>query len=120
MANSKLQARFRRKTRIRQRVAGTSERPRLTVFRSLRHMSVQLIDDQNNQVIAAASSVGKSAAGEMAGKSKIEQAKLLGAMVAQRAKEKGVSTVVFDRNGYRYHGRVLALADAAREAGLTF
>jgi large subunit ribosomal protein L18 len=104
-------------TRIRRKVAGTGERPRLAIFRSVKHIYAQVIDDQVGRTIASASSAEKNASvngGNVAG------AKEIGKLVAQRAKEKGVETVVFDRGGYLYHGRVKALADAAREAGLKF
>jgi large subunit ribosomal protein L18 len=102
--------------RIRRRVAGTAERPRLAVFRSLKHIYAQVIDDGAGHTLAAASSDEKGAGngGNVAG------AKAIGKLVAERAKEKGVNAVVFDRGGYLYHGRVKALADAAREAGLQF
>jgi large subunit ribosomal protein L18 len=120
MANTKREARFRRKARIRRKVKGTPERPRLTVFRSLKHMYAQVVDDENNQVIAAVGTSSKTLAGEFTGMKKVEQAKKLGGMVAAACKAKGVDKVVFDRNGYKYHGRVLALAKAAREGGLAF
>jgi large subunit ribosomal protein L18 len=102
--------------RIRRRLSGTTERPRLAVFRSLKHIYAQVIDDSQGRTVAAASSNEKSGAsgGNVAG------AKVIGKLVAQRAKEKGVKAVVFDRGGYLYHGRVKALADSAREAGLEF
>jgi large subunit ribosomal protein L18 len=102
--------------RIRRRVTGTAERPRLAVFRSLNHIYAQVIDDGAGQTIAAASSNEKGGVngGNVAG------AKSVGQAVAERAKQKGVKAVVFDRGGYLYHGRVKALADAAREAGLQF
>ena len=120
MAKTKRETRFRRKAHIRTKVNGTPERPRLTVFRSLKHMFAQVVDDENNRVIAAASSSSKKLASEFAGLKKAEQAKKVGAMVAAQCKAHGIDRVVFDRNGYKYHGRVLALAKAAREAGLTF
>ena len=120
MAKSKREARQRRKVRIRQKIKGTAERPRLTIYRSLRHVSVQVVDDVNNRVIAVATTVGKTAQADMDGLKKVEQSKKIGARVAELCKTKGVGKVVFDRNGYRYHGRVRALADAARAAGLVF
>lgn len=104
-------------TRIRDRVKGTVDRPRLAVFRSLKHIYAQLIDDRAGRTIVAASSDEKNATasgGNLAG------AKEIGKLIAERAKAQGVSKVVFDRGGYLYHGRVKALADAAREAGLEF
>jgi large subunit ribosomal protein L18 len=102
--------------RIRRRVAGTAERPRLAVFRSLKHIYAQVIDDGAGHTLAHASS------GEKGGPNggNVTGAKAIGKLVAERAKEKGVQAVVFDRGGYQYHGRVKALADAAREAGLKF
>lgn len=103
--------------RIRKKISGTTERPRLAVFRSVKHIYCQVIDDRSGHTIASASSNEKDAApngGNVAG------AKEIGKLVAERAKAKGVTTVVFDRGGYLYHGRVKALADAAREGGLEF
>ena len=115
---SKDDTRIRIHKRIRQRVAGTPERPRLAVFRSLKNISAQVIDDKAGHTLVSASSVEKKAGigsgGNVAG------AKDVGILLAQRAKEKGITKVVFDRGGYLYHGRVRALADAAREAGLEF
>src|SRR5215475_15740611 len=114
--DSKNQIRLRVHKRIRRRLNGTPERPRLAVFRSVKHIYAQVIDDSAGKTVAAASSSEKNAAngGNVAG------AKAIGKLVAERAKDKGVKTVVFDRGGYSYHGRVKALADAAREAGLEF
>jgi large subunit ribosomal protein L18 len=108
--------RLRIHKRIRQRVSGTAERPRLAVFRSLKHVYAQVIDDRAGHTVVAASSNEKGSAngGNVAG------AKDVGRKLAERAKEKGITKVVFDRGGYLYHGRVKALADAAREAGLEF
>ena len=103
--------------RIRRKLAGTLERPRLAVFRSVAHIYAQVIDDTAGRTLAAASSVDKD--GRTNG-GNVAAAKAIGKLVAQRAKEKGIASVVFDRGGYRYHGRVKALADAAREAGLEF
>jgi len=105
-------------TRIRKKVAGTPERPRLAVFRSLNHIYAQVIDDRSGATICAASSLEKGAG--VAGGGNIDAAKAIGRLIAERAKEKGVSSVVFDRGGYIYHGRVKSLAEAAREAGLQF
>ena len=114
-------ARKRRHFRVRRKLSGTPERPRLNVFRSLNHIYAQVIDDSQGATLAAASSLD---AGVLdAGKEdqgKIGQASLVGKLIAERAKETGISQVVFDRGGYRYHGRVKALAEAAREAGLKF
>ena len=115
--------RDRIKFRIRKRVRGTEERPRLTVFRSVAHMYVQVVDDMNGRTIASASTVEPALKGALATTAKggnIEGAKAIGRTIAERLLEKGVKRVVFDRNGFLYHGRVKAVADAAREAGLEF
>src|SRR5450631_2073654 len=121
MANdSKNQIRMRIHTRIRRKVEGTPERPRLAVFRSVKHIYAQVIDDSKGHTVAAAASTEKIA---VAGKStggNLDGAKAIGKLVAERAKDKGIKAVVFDRGGYHYHGRVKALAEAAREAGLEF
>lgn len=111
----KLRGRARRKLRIRKKVRGTTERPRLSVFRSAKHIYAQVIDDTQGTTIAHASSVAESASGN-----KVDVAKSVGSAVAKACIEKGVDQVVFDRGGYRYHGRVRALAESAREAGLKF
>lgn len=116
--SSKNQVRVRIHDRIRRRVKGTPERPRLAVFRSLSHIYAQVIDDRAGQTLAAAASNEKAAA--LATGGNVESAKTIGRMVAERAKARGITKVVFDRGGYLYHGRVKALADAAREAGLEF
>jgi large subunit ribosomal protein L18 len=103
--------------RIRRRIGGTKERPRLAVFRSLKHISVQVIDDTAGRTLAAASSAEKNS---RVNGGNINGAKEIGKLIAGRAKEKGIQKVVFDRGGYLYHGRIKALADAAREAGLEF
>ena len=115
-AKDKRDARIRRHNRVRKHVRGSAERPRLAVFRSNRHISVQVIDDYAGRTLAAASTVGVSE-GSTSG---IAAAKEVGRQVAERAKAAGVEKVVFDRGGNLYHGRVAALADAAREAGLEF
>ena len=106
--------------RIRKIVNGTPEQPRMTVFRSNKQIFVQFIDDLAGATLATASSLDKEVVAEAAGKNKCEIAALVGKLAAQRAAEKGISTVAFDRNGYLYHGRVKMLADAAREGGLKF
>ncbi len=112
-------ARVRRHARLRKRVAGTSERPRLNVFRSLSHIYAQVIDDTTGKTLVAASSLDPSLhSGD--GKNKTQQAVEVGKLVAERALQAGINEVVFDRGGYKYHGRVKALADASREAGLKF
>ena len=103
--------------RIRSRVSGTPERPRLAVFRSINHIYAQVIDDQQGHTMVAAGSTEKDLRGKGGN---VDGAKVVGKVVAERAKEKGIRKVVFDRGGYLYHGRVKALADAAREAGLEF
>ncbi|MCH7579158.1 MAG: 50S ribosomal protein L18 [Chloroflexi bacterium] len=113
-------ARLRRHLRVRKRVHGTGEKPRLCVYRSLTHIYAQVIDDDRGHTIAAASDVEAGARGEAKGKQKSDVAKLVGELIGKRAKEQGVSTVVFDRGGYQFHGRVKALATGAREAGLKF
>ncbi|MCR9010986.1 50S ribosomal protein L18 [Gabonibacter chumensis] len=118
MALTKVERRIRIKRRIRKVVFGTAERPRMTVFRSNAQISVQLIDDNAAKTLASASSLCKEIAEKKI--TKIEQAQLLGAMIAEKAKAAGIENVVFDRNGYLYHGRVKALADAARNGGLNF
>lgn len=105
-------------SRIRKKVQGTSARPRLAVFRSLNHIYAQVIDDVNGVTLCSASSVEKSAGIGNGGN--IDAAKSIGKLIADRAKEKGINSVVFDRGGYIYHGRVKSLAEAAREAGLQF
>jgi large subunit ribosomal protein L18 len=99
---------------------GTPERPRLAVFRSLNHVYAQVIDDSRGVTVAAASSLETQVRSQRDGKRKSEVSKLVGALIAQRAKDKGVSSVMFDRAGHKYHGRVKVLADAAREGGLVF
>jgi large subunit ribosomal protein L18 len=118
MERLKTQRRQRRKTGLRARIRGTPLRPRLTVFRSHEHMYAQIVDDLAGRTLAAASTVEKGMAGGPGGN--ISAAKSVGKALAERATGAGISAVVFDRNGYRYHGRIKALADAAREAGLKF
>ena len=113
----KKQIRERIHKRIRRKLRGTTERPRLAVFRSVAHIYAQVIDDAEGKTLASASSVDK---GGKTNGGNVAAAKSIGKLVAERAKEKGIKSVVFDRGGYQYHGRVKALADAAREAGLEF
>jgi large subunit ribosomal protein L18 len=113
----KKEIRSRIHKRIRRKLAGTSERPRLAIFRSVQHIYAQVIDDSKGATVVSASSVDK---GGRTNGGNVAAAKTIGKLVAERAKEKGISRVVFDRGGYPYHGRVKALADAAREAGLEF
>jgi large subunit ribosomal protein L18 len=111
-AKARRDARTRRHTRVRKKVRGEADRPRLAVFRSSRHIYVQLIDDREARTLASASDA------EVTGEDPTERAKAVGALIATRAKDAGIATVVFDRGGFRYHGRVAALADGAREGGL--
>ncbi len=112
--------RVMRHARVRRKVKGTPERPRLAVFRSLNHVYAQVIDDSRGVTLAAASTLDGELRGQRDGKVKAETSKGVGQLIARRAKELGVTQVVFDRGGYKYHGRVKALADAAREGGLVF
>jgi large subunit ribosomal protein L18 len=119
--NKKRESRIRRHERVRKYVSGTEERPRLAVFRSIADIYAQVIDDSKGITIASASTIDHELKGKpLAKKTKTEQAKLVGSLVAERAQKKGIKKVVFDRGGFRYMGRVKALADAAREAGLDF
>ena len=113
-------ARVRRHIRVRKRVSGTGAKPRLCVYRSLSHIYAQVIDDVSGATLCSASTVDGELKKTLDGKKKSEQAKLVGLAVAERAKAKGVTQVVFDRGGYQYHGRIKALADGAREGGLEF
>ena len=113
-------SRWRRKRTIRKRVAGTAERPRLSVFRSNAHIYVQAIDDVTHRVLATASDLEKEVAAAAQGKKKKERAKMVGKTIAERLKKVNVIKVVFDRNGYIYHGRVKEVAEGAREGGLEF
>ena len=121
MANkSRSIARERRHVRVRKTVSGTPSRPRLSVFKSVSGIYAQVIDDQAGHTLVSASTVDSELREKVKGLKKAEQAKLVGQMVAERAKNKGIESVVFDRGGYRYSGRVKALADGAREGGLQF
>ncbi|NLI82560.1 MAG: 50S ribosomal protein L18 [Deltaproteobacteria bacterium] len=113
-------ARFRRKKRIRKKLRGTEDRPRLTVFRSDKHIYAQIVDDVKGVTLVSTSTLSKEYKNQARPEGKVGSAKLVGELIAGKAKELGISRVVFDRNGYIYHGRVRALADAAREAGLEF
>lgn len=115
-----LTGRQRRKYRIRTKISGTSERPRLSVFRSARHIYAQVVDDVSGRTLASASTLSPDLKPTLAGSNKTDAAKRVGALIAKMCQEKNVGRVVFDRNGYLYHGRVRALADSAREAGLDF
>ncbi|SDS54292.1 LSU ribosomal protein L18P [Paenibacillaceae bacterium GAS479] len=116
----KNKARLKRHLRVRKKINGTVARPRLSVYRSSKHIYAQLIDDVAGVTIASASTLDKELAEQVNNGGNVDSAKLVGELIAKRAKEKGHETVVFDRGGYLYHGRVQALADAAREAGLQF
>jgi large subunit ribosomal protein L18 len=120
MAKSRSVARAKRHARVRAQVVGTTQRPRLNVFRSISEIYAQVIDDSAGHTLVSASSVDKELREKMKGLKKAEQAKLVGQTVAERAKKNGIETVVFDRGGFRYVGRVKALADGAREGGLQF
>ncbi len=120
MAVKSNQARKRRHRRIRAKISGSAERPRLNIFRSLDHIYAQVIDDEAGHTLVSASTVDAKLAADMDGKTKKEQAALVGKKLAERALAAGIDTVVFDRGGYRFHGRVKSLADGAREGGLTF
>lgn len=113
-------ARLKRKMRIRKKLHGDEERPRLSVFRSDKHIYAQIVDDSRGITLVAASTLSPEYKSMEQTKGKVEAAKRIGALIAQKAREQGIAKVVFDRNGYIYHGRVQALADAARQAGLDF
>ena len=113
-------ARVRRHARVRKRVNGTAERPRLCVFRSLSHIYAQVIDDVSRTTLVSASDMEPALKAKINGKKKSDVATIVGELVAERAKDKGVSKVVFDRGGYPFHGRIKALAEAARSGGLEF
>jgi large subunit ribosomal protein L18 len=119
-SNIKLEPRKKIQYRIRKRIKGTSERPRLTIFRSLNNVYAQLIDDINGKTICSVSSISKDIKGSTGKIAKSDKSKLIGKKIAEKAIENNIKKVVFDRNGYLYHGRVKAIADAAREAGLEF
>jgi large subunit ribosomal protein L18 len=119
-SNATRLARIRRHDRVRAKVEGTQDKPRLSVFRSLNHIYAQVIDDTKSVTLASASTLEPEIAGQLDGKAKKSQAEVVGEAIAKRALEKGVERVVFDRGGYKYNGRVQALADAARKGGLKF
>ncbi len=120
VANPKLRKRLRRKVSIRLRVHGTAERPRLSVFRSTRYVYAQAVDDATGRVLAAASELEGKLKEAIAGKPKKERARIVGKVIGEKLIARGVTQVVFDRNGFIYHGRVKEVADGARDAGLTF
>ncbi|MDD5038482.1 MAG: 50S ribosomal protein L18 [Dehalococcoidales bacterium] len=113
-------ARQRRHARVRAKVEGTASKPRLCVFRSLNHIYAQVIDDSQGNTLSSASTVDADVKSGAAGKNKTDESKLVGALIAKRALSKGISEVAFDRGGYKYHGRIKALAEAARGGGLKF
>ncbi|MBR1471727.1 MAG: 50S ribosomal protein L18 [Lachnospiraceae bacterium] len=117
---SRQKVREKKHLKIRNRFSGTAERPRLAVFRSNNHMYAQVIDDAAGNTLVAASTLDKEVAAKLEKTNNVEAAKVLGEVIAKRALDKGIETVVFDRGGYIYHGKVAALAEAAREAGLQF
>lgn len=119
-ARDRATARRRRHLRVRKRIGVAKDRPRLSVFRSLKQIYAQVIDDTEGRTLAAASSLDKEVRDQVAGLKKVEQAKVVGEVLARRAKAHGVDTVVFDRGGYKYHGRVRSLAEGARAEGLEF
>ena len=116
----KNKARVKRHLRVRKKISGNVQRPRLAVFRSSKHIYAQLIDDVKGITLASASTLDKEIVEQVSNGGNVEAARKIGELIAQRAKEKGFENVVFDRGGYLYHGRIQALADAAREAGLQF
>jgi len=120
VANQRYLARKKRQVRVRRKVLGTVERPRLCVFRSSKHIYVQIIEDVNGRTLVAASTATKDIADSVKYTGNIEAAKAVGQAIAKKAMEQNIKQVVFDRNGFLYHGRIKALADAAREAGLSF
>ena len=119
-AQERIQKRLKRANRVRKTIEGTAERPRLCVKRSLKHMTAQIVDDISGNTLVYVDDISKEVAEKTKGMTKTEAAKLVGEVIAEKALAKGVSTVVFDRKGYPYHGRVKAMADAAREKGLAF
>ena len=118
--NRRMTARLSRKRRIRKKIGGSGERPRLSVFRSAKHIYAQLVDDLQGRTLVAASTLSKEIREKRAGQKKSETAKEVGRLLALKAQEKGISQVVFDRNGFLYHGRVKAVAESCREHGLKF
>ena len=118
--NPKEAARLKRRQRIRRKISGSEARPRLSVFRSARHIYAQIIDDGKGQTLVAASTLSGELKDKLSGLKKADAAKEVGRLLAARAREKGISQVVFDRNGFIYHGRVKAVADSCRENGLEF
>jgi large subunit ribosomal protein L18 len=118
--NIRQQARLKRKKRIRKKIYGTAQRPRLSVFRSARHIYAQVVDDAAGHTLAAASTMDKDALSGSKFENKVDAAKFIGKLVGERAVGKGIKEVIFDRNGFLYHGRIKSLSEGAREAGLIF
>lgn len=118
--NLRKKARLKRKVRIRKKISGSAERPRLSVFRSTKHIYVQVIDDSLGKTLVSASSMEKPVKEQPKFKNKVTLATYIGKLIAERANENGISKVVFDRNGFLYHGRIKAVSDGAREGGLDF
>jgi large subunit ribosomal protein L18 len=117
---AKIASRMRRKKRIRKKISGSIDSPRLCVYKSLHHMYAQLVDDNHGKVITGLSTLNKEVAARVKKTGNTEAAKALGEAIGRKAQELGIKSVIFDRNGFKYHGRVKALADGAREAGLSF
>lgn len=117
---AQFEARAHRKERIRKKLSGTAERPRLTVYKSLRHLHAQIVDDDSGRTLAAASTLSKELKGKLDEGDKKAAAKQVGLLIAEKCKAAKIEKVVFDRNGYPYHGRIAAIADGAREGGLQF
>ena len=117
---AKTKARLARKLRVKKQVRGTGERPRLTVYKSLKHMYAQIVDDSTGQTLATASTMGRDVRDGVKNSGTVEAARIVGLALGRKALSRDITKVVFDRNGYAYHGKVKALADAAREAGLQF
>jgi len=120
VSRRRLSGRLRRKLRVRKKVRGTEERPRLNVYRSLKHMYAQIIVDTRGETLVSASTLSKELRGKLKSTGNVEAAKEVGRLIAKKALEKGIKKVVFDRNGFLYHGRVKAVAEGAREGGLEF
>ena len=120
MGKSRSELRKRRQRRVRGRISGVASRPRLSVYRSLMNIYAQLVDDDQGHTLVSASTIDAEVVKQIAGLNGVDKAKVVGKVLAERAKQAGINVVVFDRGGYRYHGQVKALADASREAGLQF
>ncbi|MGO9058829.1 MAG: 50S ribosomal protein L18 [Candidatus Binataceae bacterium] len=120
MASERVENRLARQSRVRRKVRGNEQVPRLSVYRSLHHIYVQVISDESGRTLVAASTLSPDLRGALKGTRDLSAAKLVGKTIAARCQEKGINQVIFDRNGFLYHGRIKALADAAREAGLKF